>query len=116
MVWYQKIKGADDYEGSAVFCIEGVNEKTAYKIISFYLTEHLRCDVFEHEVFEYAECIPTVLKKDGIFFRYDPFDSMMGIHFCSPDNKKMSDEYYDKLEKIVQELVNALNRDIVTDT
>ena len=112
MIYVQKIVTKKKH-ASTSFHIEGVDEeKNSLNTIWKYLTDHLGCKT----AFACHNGVPFDFSRDGITFKFD-FGGMAGYNFRSsvtlPSgySKNESPEYYDKLEKIAQELVDALNRD-----
>jgi len=86
-----------------IFFIENLNEDKYVKIHEI-LTRDLKCEVV-------SETIPHILvdyARDGIIFRHVE-DDMIGSYFTSHKRKKESKEYYEKLERVLTELVAKLN-------
>ena len=110
MIYVKKIitKGK---QGSISFCLFGLNEENenSYEIIGRYLKEHLACEVIACSNFVVDFIVDY--KKDDIIFRFIYEEGYEIFEFCSHNRKQEPPEYYEKLEKIVQELVNVLNRD-----
>ena len=105
MITFQK----EDMTDWIDFSLLNVNAEKGVTIIPEYLTKHLKCEVINHSDFVIDFVLD--LKRDGIIFRYIYEEGYDFFDFRAPNNKLESPEYYAKLEKIVQELVDALNRD-----
>jgi len=104
MISYTRVNANDAKE--IIFCLQNINKDKAYEnnVIPEYLTKHLNCEEIPQPY-----NLQIKFKRDGITFLYIP-DDFIGSYFSSENHQMESNEYYDKLEKVVQELVEVLNK------
>ena len=109
MIYYHKSDGNRWFRKREIlFFIEGIDEEkdNSHTIVWEYLKIKLGCKAEHPTTIEWL----IDFSRDGMIFRCI-LAGMLGMYFCSPNQKRESQEYYEKLEKIVKELVEALNRD-----